>query len=230
VFRIVVAVLLASFVMQARAQMTGSAALVSDYRFRGVSLSNDLPSAQLALGYDWAKTGWYTGGMMANVRLDTQSAAQLLLYGGYAHRISADFSVEAGVRYTRFTGQESYAYAETYAGFAYKRLVGRVYYSPNYFNNGYPTWYAELSDSHALTGHWYVFAHAGYLRLDGNVMDDHVSRFRSDFQAGMGLSLLPCNVQLSWNTSHGAPNAVIGYPSAAGATRNAWVLSISYAW
>jgi uncharacterized protein (TIGR02001 family) len=230
VYRIVVAALIVLFAVQAHAQMTGSVTLASDYRFRGASLSNDQPSAQLAFDYDWPTSGWYAGGMMASVRLDPQNAAQLLVYGGYAHRISTDFSVEGGVRYTRFTGGEAYAYAETYAGFAYRQLVGRVYYAPNYFDNGYPVWYAELNDSHPLAGRWYAFAHAGYLRRSGDVMDYHVSRFRSDFQVGIGFSLQPCNLQLSWNTSHGAPDAVVGYPTAAGATRNAWVLSISYAW
>jgi uncharacterized protein (TIGR02001 family) len=225
-----VALLVTMCVVPVRAQMTASATLASDYRFRGVSLSDDRPSAQLAVDYDWPESGWYAGGMMASVRLDPQDAAQLLAYGGYAHRIGTDFSVEAGVRYTRFTGSESYAYAETYAGFAWRQLVGRVYYAPNYFSNGYPAWYAELNDSHALTARWYVFAHAGYLRRSGDVAEFHADRFRSDFQVGTGFSLRPFNLQLSWNTSHGASDAVVGYPSATGAARNAWVLSISYAW
>lgn len=216
--------------MQARAQMTGSATLVSDYRFRGVSLSDDRPSAQLAFDYDWPGNGWYAGGMLSGVRLDPRQAVQLLAYGGYAQRITADTSVEAGARYVRFTGREAYAYAETYVGVAFRQLVGRVYYAPNYFNAGYPAWYAELNDSHALAGRWYAFAHLGYLRRSGAVAEYHISRFRSDMQLGIGLALAPCRLQLSWTTSHGASDAVLGYPSAAGATRNAWVISISYAW
>jgi len=230
VLRTVVAVLVVLFAVQARAQMTGSATLVSDYRFRGASLSDDRPAAQLAFDYDWAASGWYAGGLMSNVRVDARHAVQLLAYAGYAHRVLQDFSWEAGVRYARFTGHEAYAYAEAYAGFAYRQLVGRLYYAPNYFNAGYPAWYAELNDSHALSGKWYVFAHAGYLRRSGDVADYHVSRFRSDVRVGVGLNLAPCNVQLSWTTTHGASDAVLGYPSAAGTTRNAWVLSVSYEW
>lgn len=229
-FRIVVAVLVALFALQARAQVTGTATLVSDYRFRGVSLSDDRPAAQLALDYDWPASGWYAGGMLSNVRLDARKAVQLLAYAGYVHRIRPELSLEAGVRYTRFTGHESYAYTEAYAGFAYRQLVGRLYYAPNYFNAGYPALYAELNDSHVLSGKWYVFAHAGYLRRGGDVAEYHVSRFRSDFRTGVGLSLTPCNIQLSWTTAHGASDAVLGYPSAAGTSRNAWILSISYAW
>jgi uncharacterized protein (TIGR02001 family) len=230
VFRIVVAVLVALFALQARAQVTGTATVVSDYRFRGVSLSDDRPAAQLALDADWPASGWYAGGMLSSARLDARKAAQIVAYAGYAHRLSSALSWEAGTRYTRFTGHESYAYAEAYAGFAYRQLVGRLYYAPSYFSAGYPAWYAELNGSHALAGKWYVFAHAGYLRRGGNVSDYHASRFRSDFRAGIGVSLAPCDFQLSWTTAHGTSDAVLGYPSAAGTSRNAWVLSLSYAW
>lgn len=229
-FRIVVAVLVALVAIQARAQMTGSATFVSDYRFRGVSLSDDRPAAQLSLDYDWPGSGWYAGGMMSNVRLDSRHAAQLLAYAGYVHRVNANLSWESGVRYTRFTGHDSYAYPEAYAGFAFRQLIGRLYYAPSYFNAGYNAWYAELNDSHALTERWYAFAHVGYLRRGGDVAEYHAVRFRSDFRAGVGLVQQPCTFQLSWGTVRGASDAVLGYPSAAGTTRNAWVLSISYAW
>jgi uncharacterized protein (TIGR02001 family) len=230
VLRAIVAVALTLFVMQARAQFAGSVTLSSDYRFRGVSLSDDRPSAQLSFDYDLPSTGWYAGGMMASVRLDPTHAAQLLVYGGYASRLTTNLSWEAGARYTRFTGSESYAYAETYVGLTYKQLVGRIYYAPNYFGFGYPTHYAELNDSHNLVGKWYVFGHAGYLRRSGDVVDYHTSRYRSDVRAGVGLALAPCDVQLSWSTVHGASYDVFGYPASEGVTRNAWILSLSYAW
>lgn len=228
--RIVVAVLVALLAVSARAQVTGSATFVSDYRFRGTSLSDDRPAAQLAFDIDWPSTGWYAGGMMSNVRLDARHALQGLGYAGYVHRLSADASWEAGLRYTRFTGGESYAYAEAYTGFAFRQLVGRVYYAPNDFHAGHGAWYAELNDSHALSGNWYAFAHAGYLRRNGDVARYHTSRFRSDLRAGIGFAAQPWHIQLSWTTAHGAPDAVLGYPSAADARRNAWILSVAYAW
>lgn len=224
------AVLLALFAVRVPAQISGSATFVSDYRFRGVSLSDDRPGAQLSFDYDWPSSGWYAGGMMANVRIDSRHAAQLLGYAGYVHRQDADTSWEGGLRYSRFSGHESYAYAEAYAGFAFRQLVGRLYYAPDYFDAGYAAWYAELNDSHALTGQWYAFAHAGCLRRAGGVTEYRASRFRSDFKVGIGFAPPPWNFQLSWTTTRGAPDAAFGYPSAADANRNAWVVSISYAW
>jgi len=167
---------------------------------------------------------------MSTVRLDPTQAVQLLGYAGFAQRVLQDLSWEAGVRYTRFTGQESYAYAETYMGLTYKQLVARVYYAPDYFNFGYPVMYAELDDSLALSEKWSVFGHVGYLRRSGNVADYHTSRFRSDIRMGLDLALAPCDIRLSWSTVHGANNDVFGYPASAGVTRDAWILGISYAW
>lgn len=229
-FRIVVAGLVAWLAVSARAQVTGSATFVSDYRFRGASLSDDRPAAQLAFDIDWPSTGWYAGGMMSNARLDARRALQGLGYAGYVHRMNPDLSWEAGLRYTRFTGNESYAYAEAYTGFAFRRLVGRVYYAPDYFHAGHGSWYAELNDSHALSANWYAFAHAGYLRRSGDVATYHAGRFRSDLSAGVGFAAQPWNIQLSWTAARGAPDAALGYPSAADTRRNAWVLSVAYAW
>ncbi len=228
--RTVVAVLVAVCALQSQAQVTGSATFVSDYRFRGVSLSDDRPAAQLAIDYDLPASGWYAGGMLSSARLDATHTVQLLAYGGHAWRISPNLSWETGVRYTRFTGHDSYAYGEAYVGVAFKQLVGRVYYAPNYFNANYPVWYAELNDSHALFGNWYAFAHAGYLRRNGSVEEYHTSRFRSDVRAGIGYALDPWNFQLSWATARGAPDVVFGYPEAMNVTRDAWMLSVSYAW
>jgi len=225
-----VAVALTLFAAQARAQFAGSITLSSDYRFRGVSLSDDRPSAQLALDYDLPSTGWYAGGMVASARIDPRQAAQLLVYTGYASRLTTNLSGDAGVRYTRFTGRESYAYAEAYAGLTYGQLVGRIYYAPDYFKFGYPALYAELNDSHTITGKWYAFGHVGYLRRGGDVADYHASRYRSDFRLGVGLALAPCDVQLSWSTVRGADYEVFGYPASEGVTRNAWIFSVSYAW
>jgi uncharacterized protein (TIGR02001 family) len=44
-----------------KAQVDGSVSIVSDYRFRGASLSDGHPEPQVQLGYD-GTGGWYVGG------------------------------------------------------------------------------------------------------------------------------------------------------------------------
>ncbi|MBD8879977.1 hypothetical protein IHE49_05745 [Rhodanobacter sp. 7MK24] len=227
---VVVAALLC--MAQAHAQVAASATLASDYQFRGVSLSDGQPSAQLSIDYDQPASGWYEGGMMSTVRADARDAVQLLGYAGYARRLGADWSWDAGVRYSRFTGAESYAYTEAYAGLSYRQLTGRIYYAPDYFGFGAAALYAELDTSHALTQHWYLFGHVGCLRHGGDVASDHTSRFRTDMRGGLGLALAPWDIQLSWTAVRGARgyDLVYDYPAGADVRRSAWLLGVSYAW
>src|SRR5690348_2212837 len=50
------------------AGVSGSVALTSDYRFRGITLSDGLPALQLDV--DWsAPQGWYAGAFASSARL-----------------------------------------------------------------------------------------------------------------------------------------------------------------
>jgi uncharacterized protein (TIGR02001 family) len=223
---------IALFAIEARAQVSGRVSLASDYRFRGISLSDDRPSAQASINYDPPTSGWYAGGAAASACIDQQAVAQLLGYAGFVQRLQPNLSWEAGVTYSRFTGHESYAYAEAYAGITYRQLVMRLYYAPDYFNSGVPVWYGEINGSHALHGNWYLFGHLGFLRRNGNLSMDHTSRYRTDLRAGMGLSLKPVDLQLSWSGVHGGhgESYLFGYPVGNEVTRDAWIISLSYNW
>ena len=98
------------------AQVSGSVAVVSDYLFRGVSLSEGRPAAQLNVNYDDA-SGWYAGGFASSVRLvaDPGSHAQLIAYTGYARRLGSGLSFDAGASYAAFLQVAGYDYAELHA-------------------------------------------------------------------------------------------------------------------
>ena len=51
----------------ARADVAFNVGAVTDYRYRGISLSDDQPAAQLTLVYD-APRGWYAGAFASSVR------------------------------------------------------------------------------------------------------------------------------------------------------------------
>jgi uncharacterized protein (TIGR02001 family) len=224
VVRKAVAVAAVLCVSQAHAQVSTSAAFVSDYRYRGVSLSDGLPAVQLSLSYDAPADGWYAGGTASNVRLARENGVQALGYVGISRRFSPELSWELGAEYTQYSGPHHYQYPEIYAGLSYRQISARVYYTNDYFSIGIPVLYAELNGSHNFTDRWYAFGHAGLLRRNG-YPDDNV---RVDYRVGMGLSLRPCEVQLAWTTVRGPE--YVHYPVASGAGRDAWVLSVSYAW
>ena len=107
------------FAVETWAEVSGSMTLVSDYRYRGVSLSDEKPAAQLSVAYDHA-SGWYAGAFGSTVQLADQSGRnlQMLSYVGYAKRARSGLSWEAGAGYYAFSGAGGYDYPEVYWGLA----------------------------------------------------------------------------------------------------------------
>src|SRR5204863_4547798 len=114
---------------EAFAQVSGSASLLSDYRYRGVSLSHNRPAAQLAVAYDDA-SGWYGGAFASTVQLFYPSRElQAVSFIGYASRGPSGLSWEAGADYSVVTGARSYSYPEAYVGVASEKVSARLYYA-----------------------------------------------------------------------------------------------------
>ena len=84
----IVAIWLALVAADVAAQVSGTASLVSNYRFRGISLSDDKPAAQLGITYDDAQN-WNAGVFASTVKFATPSSLELqaIPFVGYALRI-----------------------------------------------------------------------------------------------------------------------------------------------
>ena len=121
VFRHAVALWFALVAANVSAQVSGSLTLVSDYRFRGVSLSHNNPAAQLGAVYDDAR-GWYAGAFASTVQFADPSSRelQMIAFGGYVWRFASGLSSEVGADYSAFTGRGGYSYPEVYWGIAYE--------------------------------------------------------------------------------------------------------------
>src|SRR5438309_9478652 len=149
------------------AQFSGSASLLSDYRFRGVSLSRNRPAAQLAVAYDDA-SGWYGGAFASTVQLFYPTRElQLVSFVGYARRMPSGLSWEAGADYSAVTGPLSYSYPEVYVGIPSENVSARLYYAPRYFGQESGAIYGELNASQPLLDRPRLLAHGGVLRNTG---------------------------------------------------------------
>lgn len=182
------------------AQVSGTATLVSDYRFRGLSLSENNPAAQFGVAYDGAQ-GWYAGAFASTVDFAAASGSglQAVPYVGYALRTDAGLTWEAGADYSAFTGSARYYnYPEAYVGVASDRLSGRLYYSSHYFGENIPTLYGEVNATQPLFDRVRLLAHFGMLRdTDGNLYYRGPERLL-DGRVGIGLDFDKISVQLSW--------------------------------
>lgn len=105
--------------------------LLSDYRFRGVSRSDEDPAAQVALTLSHG-SGFYLGGRGTSLNgIDGLQGrdlgdVELDLYAGYGAQLGGGFEVDAGAVYYVFTGGDGPTdYVEPYASLSY--LIGPVY-------------------------------------------------------------------------------------------------------
>ncbi|MGN6313280.1 MAG: TorF family putative porin [Rhodanobacteraceae bacterium] len=217
------------FAPLAPAGVSGSVVLTSDYRFRGITLSDGLPALQLDL--DWsAPRGWYAGAFASSARLapSLESGLQWIGYAGYAHRINADWNWDLGADYAGFARDHEYDYPEIHFGLISAPLQLRVHYARHYFGQGPPVWYAEVDGTHELSERWRLLGHVGVLRYQGALIDG-VSRNRYDARAGVAARFGAFNLQLAWVGSAGAETYVFGYP-ATQADQEDIVLSVSREW
>lgn len=225
VFRHAIAFCFALVAANVCAQVSGSLTLVSDYRFRGVSLSHNKPAAQIGVVYDDAR-GWYAGGFASTVQFDGSSRElQTIAFGGYVWRLASGLSSEVGADYSAFTGPGSYSYPEVYWGIAYENLSGRLYYAPRYFAHGSEAIYGEVNGAQPLLDRVRLLAHAGVLRNSSeNIYTGRAVHPVFDARIGVGVDFDQLSVQLSWVWSS-SENTV--YPVTGTGSRNGAVLSLS---
>ncbi len=212
------------------AQVSGSVTLLSDYRYRGTSLSDGLPTAQAVVAWD-RSDGWYGGLQMSRVRFmypDTGAELQAIAYAGYVRVLHAGLSAETGVQYTGYTQSHRYDEPDVYVGVSGRQWHSRLSWTPHYFGQS-PAWYAELDGSHALRAPWRVIGHVGVLQTREYGEYDHApQRVRADAAAGIAVVLHGFDLRATWMTVDAGTHAAC-VPWQCGA-HNGWVLSLSRSW
>ena len=232
--RVVPCALALLFAAPACAQVSGSVTLLSDFRYRGTSLSDGLPTAQAAVALD-RSDGWYGGLQVSRVRFmypEARAELQAIPYVGYVRSLRPGLSAEAGVQYTGYSHSHRYDEPEVYVGVSGRQLRSRLSWTPRYFGQS-PAWYAELDGSRALRSPWRAIAHVGVLRNReyaeyahyGSAGEQHV---RVDAAVGIAVALHAFDVRATWTTVSGRASATC-VPWQCGA-RSGWMLSLSRSW
>ncbi|MBA5638037.1 hypothetical protein H3H37_13330 [Duganella sp. LX20W] len=209
----------------AAAQTSGSVALQSDYRFRGLSLSDGDPSAQLGLNYD-SPQGWYAGAQVAGANLRERDLAQLTAYGGLARRLASGWSWEAGASASQFSRAHDSDYGEWYAGLASERLGLRIYYSPHYFGRDLRTAYVEANSFYPLHDKLKLVAHGGVLRYLPHGGEDVPARYDARF--GLAGAMGDWSIQLAWVAASSLGPGVGTSPYYTAPSKQALVLSVAF--
>lgn len=86
--------------------VTGSVALVSDYRFRGISLSAGEPAIQGSININHV-SGFYVGTWASSMEdTPTYGEMELDLYGGWKGEVTPGLTVDAGLLYYAYPGKD----------------------------------------------------------------------------------------------------------------------------
>ena len=206
------------------AQFSGNVSLLSDYRFRGVSFSSEQPAAQADVSYDFAR-GWYGGAFISSVRFDLYPRVHRLLlsYAGYAHRLSPDLSVDAGIKYADFSSGSDFDYLEVHTGVTARFLNVQLSYAPKYFGQQRAGTSLEMNGGTGLTDSLRLFAHAGLLYVRPEPYQ-HTSGTQLDGRIGVRYEYEFFSAQLSFVAAN---RIALIYPVDTTQSRNAWVLQVS---
>ena len=175
---------------EAVAQLSGSFALLSDNRYRGVSLSDRRPALQADIAYDHT-SGLYAGAVASTVRVEgADSSLSGEGYAGFAHPLSQRVSFDLGAArflYPYSDMHGSYDYSEAYAGVSLDDLHARVHYSDRYYGREVEVWYGEVNSSLHLTDMLALVAHVGYLGRHGQSWYGPGSPPSSQWDAKLGV-------------------------------------------
>lgn len=98
---------------QGQTEVTATARLVSDYRFRGVSLSGRQPALQAGVEVD--HRGWFAGGWASTTRIDPVDGGEIDFYAGRRGSV-AGFDYAATAYAYLFDGQPAYFEAQATLG------------------------------------------------------------------------------------------------------------------
>lgn len=234
----------------AQAQVSGSVGVVSDYRYRGHSLSDGDPAVQASVGYD-AASGVYGGLFGSTTRYAGDPGSQWIPYVGFARRDRQGRSWDVGVRYVHFTRDATYA--EAHVGVAFERLALRLHYAPDYYD-AVGNAYFEADFAFPLGERVRLLLHGGVSRSgsqsppqptyrhgygDGDYdgydgydpapdADGGTDRTRLDISAGLLVPTRLCEVQAIWHhvDGSGASYAGLWNPN----DRTGWVLGCVRRW
>ena len=212
----------------AGAQVSGTLSAISDYRYRGVSLSQQKPAAQASIGYDDPR-GFYGGLFGSTVEFSgaTRASGQALGYLGWVTPLGGGFHLDLGGDYSAFTDGHEYDFGEIYAGMTASDCNVRLHYSPNYFGAGQASWYAEINGSIPLASDFSFFAHLGVLVPIGQGAYSYTATVRNPVDARVGIShdFGGLTLQLAWVAINGYATL---YPLNGAQRRNTGVASVAW--
>jgi uncharacterized protein (TIGR02001 family) len=147
-----------------QAAVTGTVTGVSDYDFRGITLSSKNPALQASIDYA-NDSGFYAGIWGTNVDFGNtiDESVEIDYYLGYTFGPKDGPTWELAFVYYTDPGTDiKIDYAEPHVGFTYKWINAKLWYAWDYGNTGSSAYYFEANPTISLPQDFALVLHAGY--------------------------------------------------------------------
>ena len=156
---------------QAAPEISGNVALTSDYKFRGISQSDESPAIQGGFDISW-DNGIYLGAWGSSVDFDSNDgydgSLELDYYGGWAGDITDNVGVNVGYLYYDYPGDNRLVgdYQEVYLSVSLWDGVIGANYSDDYYAETGSFYYVYGDYSIGIGENFSVDLHLGYNDLE----------------------------------------------------------------
>lgn len=186
----------------AAADFSANVAVTSDYRFRGVSQSEQDPAVQG--GVDFSQEGFYLGAWASTIEFGPGYDADLEvdLYGGYKW-MAAGIDWDAGFIHYAYPGSESSTdlpFTEVYFGGAYGPVFAKYYYTGDYTGTTEESAYYLTVGANFDVGQGYTLGlSAG--KSDGDAFNGGLDY--TDYKVGVSKDIVGVTVNLSYVDTSG---------------------------
>ncbi len=188
--------------LQAAPDIEGNVALTTDYRFRGISQSNDDIAIQGGFDIAW-ENGIYIGTWGSSVDFDLTSedglngSLELDYYVGWSGNLGENSSVDVGYLYYDYPGDSSVLegdYQEVYLGFSWYDLSVGVHYSDDYYAESGDFFYYYADYSFGVTDNLSLDLHVGLNDFD----DKDVFLSKGDSYVDYSVGLTASYLSVDW--------------------------------
>ena len=237
--KLLLALLMAVGFASAQAQVTGNLGLTSDYRFRGISQSQNAPAVQGGIDYAHS-SGFYVGNWNSSVSSSMYTNGAGIasdVYAGWKKDIYKGLTLDVGSYnyfYPRATTAGTGSNFDTYEGFVglgygpvsvkYNRTLGNSYFGTA---NAQGTQYYQADVNYPIPGSKIsLLAHAGHTNVANSTTLDY-----TDYNFGLGYNLAGFDLAAKYYTNTSLTSAAKTADTINGQKlyKNAAVLSVSKA-
>jgi uncharacterized protein (TIGR02001 family) len=201
----------------AHAEISANVALVNDYRFRGISQSNENPAVQGGFDYGF-ENGFYVGTWGSTVDFDSTTdfngSLELDVYGGWGTEFGENSSIDVGYIYYAYPGDDNGLdgdYQEIYVNYGWRDLSLGAAYSNDYFGGSGKFWYLQANYDWGFAEDWTLSLHVGYNDFDEDIFLSSDKGNYTDYSVGVTWSVVGVDLGLSWVGTNLKEEDVFGY-------------------